>query len=200
MFDGLVAVEAGGSLFGDVLLVHELFVLCLLHDLLFVVMAVEAFFRAHWRFAPYEMKMTALASHLGLFKGLVGNSLFGILALFSGLSFFFLGLQRLCGDLVAECALGAFYIEFSVLEMTEKAFFLGNLEMFLFTLTLMAGGAVEFLPFYLFLRVKMFVMDKWNNAFALICSFELGVFDFLCPVFSLFTYAGCRMAPRARTA
>ena len=135
MYDGLVAVETGGSLFGNVLLMHQFFVCCLLHNLLFVVMAVEAFFRAHRRFASYEMKMTALAAHLGLFNGLVGNGLFGI---FSGLCLFFLRLQRLCGDLVAEYALGTFYIEFSVLEMTEKTFFLGNLEMFLFTLTLMA--------------------------------------------------------------
>ncbi len=150
-------------------------------------MAVETFFSAHCPFALYELEMTTLATHFCLFNRLVGN---GFLI---RLSFFFLGLQWLSGDLVTECALGPFYIELGILEMTEETFFLGDLEMFLLTLTLMAGSAVEFMPYYPFLLVIMFVMDKWNRAFSLVCSFVLGIVDFLCPVFSLFSCAGCRM-------
>jgi hypothetical protein len=49
--------------------------------------------------------------------------------------------------------------------MAEKAFVDCHLKMFLFCFMLMAGGAMECLAFYLFLRVIMFVMGKLNQAF-----------------------------------
>jgi hypothetical protein len=122
-------------------------------------MAVETFFPAHWRFARYELEMATLASHFGLFNGLVGD---GLLV---WLSFFFLGLQRPGRDLVAKRAFCPFNVEFCVLEMAKKTFFDCHLKMFFLCFMLMAGGAVECLAFYLFLRVIMFVMGKLNNPF-----------------------------------
>jgi hypothetical protein len=82
-----------------------------------------------------------------------------------GLNFFFLGLQRLARDFVAKRAFCPVNVEFCVLEMAEKTFPDCHLKMFLLCFMLMAGGAVELVAFYLFLRVIMFVMGKLNQAF-----------------------------------
>jgi hypothetical protein len=190
----VVTVEAGCSLFGNMLLVHQLFIARCLHNRLVIVMAAETFFIAYYPLALYKLKVTALAPNFGLFHGFVGDGFFIWLYLF------LLDLERFGGNLVAESTLGAVCIEFSILEMTEKAFFPRDLKMFLFALALMTGGAVKFMAFDPFLPIKMLFMGKLDNAFCFVGPFVLGIVNFLCPVFTLFALAGCGMAPRGRAA
>ena len=155
------------------LFMHKLPVYHFFHNRRFVVMAVETFFAAYQGLAMDKMLMAALAAHFGLFHGLVGN---GLLVWFC---FCFLGLQGLGGDFVAEYAFAAAYIECDIFKMAEVAFFLGNLEMLLLTLTLMAGGAMDHLSLYPLLFVIMLFMGKGNDPNRLVIPFEFSKLDLL---------------------